>query len=226
MPVIAIIYGNPKRDGFVHGCLDIITDRLEENGASVERIKLLDRNIRDCAGCFTCLRTGACSIEDDVGPIVAAMRKADGFVTGASVRNGYFPAIYKKFFERITYLLGFTHDLRGKHILSVGAVGMAGGKKHLRDVLTLRGFYTVETRYLFFKTGIPGRLSPDDVKAELLAAADDLLRNIEEHAPPPLSRRISWKLDDWVIRTFMLKKNPAGIYDYVIKRWKEKGIFC
>ena len=53
------------------------------------------------------------------------IRAADGLVVGASVRNGYFPALTKRFYERITYILGFGRDLRGKHVLAVGAVGLA-----------------------------------------------------------------------------------------------------
>jgi len=221
---VVVMYGNPKQAGFVHGCLDRIAARLEERGVSVHPIRLLECDLEECAGCFTCLRTGACRFDDDLGAIPSAMRGADGFVIGGSVRNGYFPALYKRFYERVTYLIGFTRDLRNKPVLAVGAVGMAGGKRHLREVLTLRGFQTVPAGFLFFRTGIPGRLAPADVEPRLLAAADRFLRRAQSGAPASLPRRVAWKLDDWILRTLMLRKNPDGVYDYIINQWREKGM--
>jgi len=55
---VMAIYGNPKQGGFVHECLDHAADRLAGKGAEVDRLRLADAAIRDCVGCFTCLRTG------------------------------------------------------------------------------------------------------------------------------------------------------------------------
>ncbi|MDQ1239983.1 MAG: hypothetical protein QG577_2169, partial [Thermodesulfobacteriota bacterium] len=140
----------------------------------VHRLKLVDADIRDCIGCFQCLRTGSCSIHDDMEQIIPRMKEAEGFVTGASVRNGYFPAIYKRFYERITYILGFGRELRGKYVSAIGAVGMASGKKHLGKLLTLREFQTNVQDYLFFRTGIPAKLKAGDVTHQLEGLADRL----------------------------------------------------
>ena len=108
---ILCVYGNPKQGGFVHGCVDYIAERLEEKGAEVDRLRLGECTMRDCVGCFNCLRTGDCSIADDMSQIIERIRLCDGLVTGASVRNGFFPAIFKRFYERITYILGFGREL-------------------------------------------------------------------------------------------------------------------
>ena len=108
---VMIIYGNPKEGGFVHGCLDAISERLGQRDVQVERLHLHRQGILDCTGCFTCLRTGACVLEDQMNGICERMRQADGYVIGCSVRNGYVTALYKRFYERITYPLIFTGDL-------------------------------------------------------------------------------------------------------------------
>lgn len=223
MKVMAI-YGNPRREGFVHGALDHVAQRLAATGAEVERLRLADAAIRDCVGCFQCLRTGVCSIQDDMSGIIERMRAADGFLTGASVRNGYFPALYKRFYERITYLLGFTRDLGGKHVLAIGAVGMATGKKHLRRQLMFDGFQTSPVAYLFFHVGIPTRLRVEDVAGRLDRAADRLATAIASHAPLPLSARLSGAINGFVMRQFMFKPNPGGVYDYIVQRWRDKGL--
>lgn len=221
---ILAIYGNPKPGGFVHGCVDRAAERLAGRGAEVDRLRLVDAEIRDCTGCFTCLRTGSCPLDGEMPSILDRIRVADGLVVGASVRNGYFPALYKRFYERITYLLGFTRELRGKHVLALGAVGLATGKKHLGRLLTLREFQTHVVGYLFFRTGIPSRLTVDRVSPRLDRAADRLHAAIESQAPLPLTSRLSAAVDDAVMRRLMLKPNPDGVYGHVIEQWRERGL--
>ena len=221
---IALIYGNPKEGGFVHDCLDLISGHLEDAGAEVTRLRLVERNIAECTGCFTCLRKGVCIHEDDMGGIISALRAADGIVTGASVRNGYFPALYKRFYERITYLAGFSRDLKGKPVLAIGAVGMAGGKRHLGKLLTFRDFQALPAEYLFFRTGIPGKLKAVDVAGTLRSAAERLAARVERRPAPSPCRRLQWAIDDAVMRRFMFRKNPDGVYDHVIRVWRERGL--
>jgi NAD(P)H-dependent FMN reductase len=221
---ITVIYGNPKTGGFVHDCLDLVSEHLEQSGAEVTRFRLAEKKIAECTGCFTCLRKGACVHEDDMGGIIEALTVADGLVTGASVRNGYFPALYKRFYERITYLAGFCRDLKGKPVLAIGAVGMAGGKKHLGKLLSFRDFQALPTGYLFFRTGIPGTVKAGDVAGPLRAAADRFVRRVGNPAGPPLLLRAQRALDDAVMRRFMFRKNPDGVYNHVIRVWREKGL--
>lgn len=221
---VQVIYGNPKPGGFVHGCLDRVADHLEGQGMTVGRLRLVEANIRDCTGCFTCLREGACVIDDDLPQIIDAIRAADGLVVGASVRNGFFPALYKRLYERITYILGFGRDLHGKHVLGIGAVGIAGGRKPLGKMVTLREFHTVVAGYLFFHTGIPTRLEVDDVAPKLDRAADRLSHAMATRARLPwLTRASSW-VDDLIVRKFMLEHNSDGAFDYVIDQWRKRGL--
>ena len=223
-PRVLCVYGNPKHGGFVHGCVDHIALYLEGKGVEVDRLRLGECAIRDCIGCFHCLRTGECSIDDDMGQIIERIRLCDGLLTGASVRNGLFPAILKRFYERITYILGFGRELRGKYVLAIGAVGMAGGRKPLGKLLTFREFQTNVSDYLFFRTGIPTHRHVTEVTPALERAADKFLRAIVEEKPLPWRTRLLGRFDDFIIRRFMLERNPDHVYDYVIARWKEKGI--
>ena len=138
MTVVAI-YGNPKKGGFVHECVDHVGAHLRGKGEDVQELRLAEKNVLDCSGCFSCLKTGRCESDDDMNDIRSTLREAAGFVVGASVRNGFFPALYKKFYERICYPIGFTRDLRDKPVLAIGAVGLAGGKKMLKTGAHLPG---------------------------------------------------------------------------------------
>jgi multimeric flavodoxin WrbA len=224
VPRILCIYGNPKEGGFVHGCVDHLAARLEEKGAEIDRLDLHNVEIGHCLGCFHCLRTGQCVVEDDMGQVIDRIRQADGLVTGASVRNGFFPALFKLFYERLTYILGFGRELKGKHVLAVGSVGMATGRKPLGKLITFRQFQARVSGYLFFRTGIPTKLSVEEVATPLDQAAEKFYRAVQSRAPLSLTARLLGSADDFVIRKFMLEPNSDGVYDYVIAQWKEKGL--
>jgi len=219
---VVMVYGNPKQDGFVHGCLDHIGRRLEAEGVEVARVRLIDCNIGHCAGCFTCLRTGQCAIEDDMNWITPLLREADGWVVGASVRNGYVPALYKTFYERITYLLAFTWVMFEKHILAVGAVGYATGKKAIRDVVGMKQSRSNLASMLFFRTGIPTKVRPEEVACDLDRASDRFLDRMRRGARPSMGVRLARALDQAVIYRYMMKPSPET-YSHVLGEWKRKG---
>jgi multimeric flavodoxin WrbA len=221
---ILAIYGNPKRDGFVHSALDYVCARLGEKGAQVDQLRLVDADIRDCTGCFSCMRSGRCVIPDDINEIYERLRAADGYVTGASVRNGTVPALFKRFYERITYPIVFTRDLRDKHVLSIGAVGMATGKKNLGNFLQLHKGQVRLTDYLFFKTGIPTELTVGEVQEKLDGAADRFSSELKSKKDRSILTRVVGMVDDFVVRNFMLKRDSAGLYEYITGEWKKKGL--
>lgn len=222
MKVMAI-YGNPKQGGFVHGCLDVTADYLAEKGVGVEKVVLIEKAIEECRGCFTCLKTGLCVLDDDMNALCAAMREADGFVVGASVRNGFFPALVKKFYERITYPIGFTRDLANKPVLAIGAVGFAGGRRALGRLITFAGIEALVVDYLFFRTGIPTTLTVDRVAPRLRAAAAKLLAALERPRRRPLIARIRSAVDDFIVRKCILERDRHGTYDHIIKVWQDRG---
>jgi multimeric flavodoxin WrbA len=219
---IMAVYGNPKSDGFVHGCLDAIAERLENRGAEVDKLKLAEMDLHDCTGCFACLRTGECVIDDDVAAILDRLRAADALVCGASVRNGYMTALFKRFYERMTYTFGFTGEASDKYVLGVSAVGLMGGRKATRRIVAMADMGARVVDHLFFRTGIPTRLRVDDVKGRLIAATDKLHTCVVKRLSPGLRWRVTRKLDRAVMIRFMFNKNP-DVYANVIQQWRRRG---
>jgi len=219
---IMAVYGNPKAGGFVHGCVDAIAERLESRGAEIDRLRLVEANIQDCTGCFKCLATGQCAIDDGMGAIVERIRAADGLVCGASVRNSNVGAMFKRFYERITYTIIFTGDVTDKYVLGVSAVGMATGKKLTRKIVAMEEMGARTVDHLFFKTGIPTKKTVDDVRGRLIAAADKLYDHIATQRSPGLGWRFKRWLDQVVVSRFMFKKNP-DLYANVIRCWRQRG---
>jgi hypothetical protein len=154
--------------------------------------------------------------------ICRRLRAADGLVVGCSVRNSTFTALYKRFWERICYPLGFTGDISDKHVLSVSAVGMMGGRKATRLIVGMTQFGSRLSDHLFFKTGIPTSLSVDVVRPKLHRAADRLFRRIETDAVPGLGWRLARRIDRFVMRRFMFEKAP-DFYAFPIECYRRRG---
>ena len=218
---IMVIYGNPKQGGFVHGALDRVRARLEARGAEIDALRLAREDIKDCTGCFTCLATGRCVLDDAMNDVCERIRQADGIAAGASVRNGNVPALYKRFYERITYPILFTGDITDKYVLGVSAVGMATGKKATRRMVAMAEMGARTVDHLFFRTGIPTRLTPEDVKDRLERAADRLYDHIKSQRSPGLRWRLARRLDHRIMRS-MFQTDPET-YQHVIAAYKKRG---
>lgn len=220
---VLVINGNTKKDGFIAGALAIVADRLAAKGVEVVHLRLAEARIQDCLGCFRCLKTGTCVIDDDMARITRQMLDADGFVVGSPVRNGLTTACYKRFYERITYTVGFPLLIEDKHTLAICSVGVAGGKAANKKLLGLQDvFRTRLSDFLFFRVGFPATRRPEDVRDRLEHAADRLMRNIESRAPKSLLARASAAIDRAVVRRFILRNSPEQ-FAFLIARWKEKG---
>jgi len=220
---ILVINGNTKTDGFIAGALDIAVAALEQKKIDVDDIRLFDAKIKDCIGCFHCLKTGDCVHQDDMKDLMQKMIAADGFIVGSPVRNGLVTACYKRFYERITYTLGFPLLLEDKHTLAISSVGAGGGKKVNKTFLGLQDVcHTRLSGYLFFKVGIPTKLNPENFKEKIESEVDLLVSNIENRTPKSTFDKATAALDRQVMNTLLLKKSPS-VYANVIKHWKQKN---
>lgn len=220
---VLVINGNPKKRGFIAGVLDIISSYLETQDVEVQYLRLADAQIKDCIGCFQCLKTGTCALNDDMNNIIQTMMKVDGYVVGSPVRNGLTTACYKRFYERITYLLGFPLLLEDKYILAISCVGYMGGKTVNKRMVGLQDiFHTRLTNFIFYKVGMPTKIQPVDIQHQLEHAANKLIYDIRNHRPRKLLDRVLFAVDRTIMRKFIFEKNPEP-YTYAINCWKQKG---
>ncbi len=220
---IAVINGSPKSSGFTHEVLDIAANHLRGKDVRVDYVKLGERNILDCIGCFNCLKTGYCVLDDDLRSIIDVMLESDGFVVGSPVRNGLITACYKRFIERITYILGFTLALEDKCTMGVASVGFAGGRSVSKRFCCLQGvFHTRLSSFIFAHVGIPAKKNPGKMESLLLQGADKLIHDISSQRARSLMGRMSFSIDKAVMRRFVFEKNPE-VYQNVIRNWRSKG---
>ena len=107
---------------------------------------------------------------------------------------------------------------------AVGAVGIAGGRSQLGKLITFREFHTYVSDYLFFRTGIPTKRGVADVVPRLDRACDKFHRAIVSREQLSWRSRAMERLDIFIMRKFMLEKNPDHVYDNVVARWEQEGL--
>ncbi|MCX5811823.1 MAG: flavodoxin family protein [Proteobacteria bacterium] len=220
---ILVINGNAKQGGFTAEALAIVSSYLKAKDVEVQNLRLADADIKECIGCFQCLKTGKCALTDDMDKIRQAMLEADGFVIGSPVRNGLTTACYKRFYERITYLLGFTLALEDKHTLAISSVGFMGGKTVNKKLVALQDVcHTRLSDFIFCKVGIPNKVRAPDIESRLEKATEKLIYRIKNRCSRGIFERIFFAVDRMVMRKFIFNKNPEQ-YDYVIECWKKKN---
>jgi multimeric flavodoxin WrbA len=75
-----ILFGSPRKDGNTIQLARPMADALKNKGHSVRILYLNDLNIRPCQGCYACLKSGACKIDDDMKDIRKYILESDTIV--------------------------------------------------------------------------------------------------------------------------------------------------
>lgn len=96
--------------------VDTLVDRAIEGAVlnpnvSVEKIRLIERNINYCNNCMVCRKDdpakeiAKCSIVDDMQDIYPAIKQADAFIFASPINLGTVTAVMKTFLERTCWTL-------------------------------------------------------------------------------------------------------------------------
>ncbi len=105
------------RAGIVSRSVEAAARAAEEAGATVERVKLDEMEIRYCTNCGMCRLTGQCKIEDELPELARRIAEADGVIFGT-------PSYFRRANEVTSALLdrlsGYFADDGQMHIPGLG----------------------------------------------------------------------------------------------------------
>jgi multimeric flavodoxin WrbA len=134
MKIIAIL-SSPSNNGNTSVLAREAIKGAKAQGASVEEINLIDYNIEFCRGCMLCMRTGKCSIKDDLEILRKKVYQADGIIL-ASPTYGRIPNARMKNFiiDRLGMFTVYTSSLGGKYFLGFSTAGGIGTKKSCKRI--------------------------------------------------------------------------------------------
>ena len=132
------INGSPHDDGNTAYGLRYALGLLGRAGLETTYISLAGKTISHCDGCFMC-RSGACVCDDDMTPILEAMRRCDCLLLASPVYMGLVTGQMKTMMDR-TVILRVSHgfELSGK----IGAGIACGGFRNGGQELTLQCMHT------------------------------------------------------------------------------------
>ena len=81
---VLILSGSPRKNGNSDMLCDEFMRGALEAGHEVEKIRVAEKKIGYCRGCYAC-KKGACAIDDDMGGILEKMIAADVLVLASPV---------------------------------------------------------------------------------------------------------------------------------------------
>ena len=120
MKIVAVL-GSPRPQGNSAGLARQFLAAARELGAEVQEYQLNKLNFQGCQGCRTCkTKSEACILEDDLAPVLAAIKAADLLVLASPVYFGDLIGQMKCFFDR-------TYSYLQPRFQQPGAGGETGG---------------------------------------------------------------------------------------------------
>ena len=82
------ICGSPRLGGNTEYFINVALTELEKHGINTEIVRLGEKEVKPCRGCYGCVKAKKCTQEgDDFDEIFAKMLEADGIIVGSPVYN-------------------------------------------------------------------------------------------------------------------------------------------
>lgn len=113
---IAVI-GSSKRNGNTEVLTDYIISALSLKEIQTKKYLLESKGISTCSGCECCIKTGICTIKDDITEIIECMKISDGFIFASPSYNYNISAQMKAFLDRTFCLNDYSNGVWSSRLL-------------------------------------------------------------------------------------------------------------
>lgn len=129
---IAILSGNPKKDGLCQSVIDAVRLGATQGSAEVDEIRLCDLDMTRCKVCGdgwgTCLAENCCTYgSDGFDEVQARIKSSDAIVLASPVYWGETSEAFKGFIDRLRRCeFNQTELLRNKQVLLIASAGGTG----------------------------------------------------------------------------------------------------
>ncbi len=123
---VLIISSTPRKNGNSERFADSLAKGAAEAGNTVETVRLREKTLNFCKGCFACLKLGHCVIKDDAVEIAAKMHDADVLVFATPVYYYSVSGQLKTMLDRANPLFGTDYRFTDVYLLATAAEDEAG----------------------------------------------------------------------------------------------------
>ena len=136
MAKVLLLNGSPQANGCTAAALREMISVFEAEGIETELIHVGNRNIRGCAACGSCMKTGKCVFDDPVNEVAVKFEKADGLVVGSPVYYASPNGTILSFMDRLFYSTRFSKQMKVGAAIA-RAFRDAGATVHIIDILPI-----------------------------------------------------------------------------------------
>jgi multimeric flavodoxin WrbA len=214
------ILGSPRRIGNSAKMLEAALSAMEEDGFEAELIYLMQKNIKYCIGCGTCLAKGECIQDDDMAEIKKKIEEADAVILASPVYYLHVTAQMKTFIDR---MLPYGHrpTLVNKY---GGSISVYAGVGDIDSVVqymnrVLEAWGIIPVGYVTAFGVIPGEITEEDLKkaSELGIKISRAVKEGFAWKPSSDSKELRQQLINLI-------KNYGHLLKADYEFWKEKGV--
>lgn len=145
---VILLNGSPRGKKCTYTALEVIANRLNQQGIETEIIDIGAKPIAGCIGCASCSNTGKCFVDDGVNEFVAKMREADGLIVGSPVHYAGASGHVTSFLDRAFYSGGSAMQGKpGAAIVSCRRGGASAAFDQLNKYFTISNMPIVSSNY-------------------------------------------------------------------------------
>ena len=214
------ILGSPRKIGNSAKLLEATLNAMEGEGFETEMIYLMQKNIRYCIGCGTCLAKGECIQKDDMLEIKKKIEGADAVVLASPVYYLHVTAQMKTFIDR---MLPYGHrpTLTNKYGGSISVYAGVGDIDSVAEYMNrvLEAWGIIPVGYVTAFGVIPGEITEEDIKR-----ASDLGVKISRAVEEGFEWKPSEDSKELRQQLINLIKNYGHLLKADYEFWKKKGV--
>lgn len=108
--------GSPRENGNTVFLVETALNQLKKQGFETELIRLGNKTIEQCTGCYSCVKQKECSIEDDFPELFLKMVEADGMILGSPAYHSSITPKLKALLDRAGFLGRWvTNDMKAEN---------------------------------------------------------------------------------------------------------------
>jgi multimeric flavodoxin WrbA len=227
---ILVLIGSYRRNGNTDQLAGLIRDGLQKEAEihlqnlEIETIYLGHQQINPCRGCRICFERGEdkCPLKDDLLPVKAKMKQADGILVASPIYVDDVSGITKTWIDRLAHVC-HRPEFAGKCAYLVTTVGSSPSSHSLRTLnlaLSTWGFHIIGQEG--FKTG--ALMQPEETRSRFQERAERIAHRLfkalydRQFTRPSFMSLMMFRIQQLAWQRADPKKSP---YDY--QYWENTG---